>query len=370
MFANSVRQGLRVASRQSVRAFSTQPARAAPRYGAVAAAAGAAVAGFALYQSTQAAHMEGAKTIAGEYKTDSERSFVMPDGMSRQLVGKIVQRFEERGFKLVAIKSLVPSQDLAKEHYEDLSARPFYAGLVKYITSGTPVVAMVWEGKDVIRQGRRIVGATNPQESDPGSIRGQYAVSVGRNLIHASDSFDAATKEIGLWFTESELPEYTLNLERTNATCESAEACGFTALPLILCCPFKWVPHSLSPVAYRDAATAPFVMQWPLGGTVRGTVRAAESRWDGPVSTFPLHHHHLLPWPSPPPPHPPICHAHGSPTHQMETVFPSWAYLVSNPPGRSKNQPYTIGRQHKSGILRNSRSDGLLMVEIKTDHML
>lgn len=133
---------------------------------------------------------------------------------------------------------------------------------------------------------------------------------------------------------------------------------------------FKWVPHSLSPVAYRDAATAPFVMLWPLGGTVRGTVRAAESRWDGPVSTFPLHHHHLLPWPSPPPPHPPICHAHGSPTHQMETVFPSWAYLVSNPPGRSKNQPYTIGRQHKSGILRNSRSDGLLMVEIKTDHML
>lgn len=123
-----------------------------------------------------------------------------------------------------SIKSLTPSDALAKEHYADLSARPFYPSLVKYITSGTPVVAMVWEGKDVIRQGvsygsllicrklnppkRRIVGATNPLDADAGSVRGQYAVSVGRNLIHASDAFESATKEIGLWFAPEELSEY------------------------------------------------------------------------------------------------------------------------------------------------------------------
>ncbi|ODN94372.1 nucleoside-diphosphate kinase [Cryptococcus wingfieldii CBS 7118] len=228
MFANSLRQGLRTASRSSgkypqrpnrssltppkARAFSTLPARAAPRANIGAGlAAGAAVAGYAFYESTRSpVLLEGPKTIAGEKGTVSERSFVMikPDGVSRQLVGKIVSRFEERGYKLVAIKSLTPSPALAKEHYADLSARPFYGSLVKYITSGTPVVAMVWEGKDVIKQGRRIVGATNPQDADPGSVRGQYAVSVGRNLIHASDAFDSATKEIGLWFAQEELSDY------------------------------------------------------------------------------------------------------------------------------------------------------------------
>ncbi|KAL1407386.1 nucleoside diphosphate kinase Ndk1 [Vanrija albida] len=209
MFANSVRQGLRAASRQSVRAFASAAPRAAPRTGFVVA--GAAVAGLAAFYATNEVKLDAAKkTIAGTYKTDSERSFVMikPDGVSRQLVGKIVSRFEERGYKLVAIKTVTPSEDLAKEHYSDLAARPFYPGLVKYITSGTPVVAMVWEGKDVIKQGRRIVGATNPLDADPGSVRGQYAVSVGRNLIHASDSFEAATKEIGLWFQQGELSDY------------------------------------------------------------------------------------------------------------------------------------------------------------------
>ncbi|WWD21451.1 hypothetical protein CI109_105936 [Kwoniella shandongensis] len=212
MFANTLRQGLRTASRSSARAFSTVPARAAQRSNLGAGlAVGSAVAAYAIYESTRSpVLLEGAKTIAGEKGTATERSFVMikPDGVSRQLVGKIVSRFEERGYKLVAIKSLTPSPALAKEHYSDLSARPFYGSLVKYITSGTPVVAMVWEGKDVIRQGRRIVGATNPQDADPGSVRGQYAVSVGRNLIHASDAFDSATKEIGLWFAEEELSDY------------------------------------------------------------------------------------------------------------------------------------------------------------------
>ncbi|OXC70377.1 hypothetical protein AYX13_00848 [Cryptococcus neoformans] len=202
MFANSLRHGLRTASRSSARAFSTIPARA-PRTNVVGAIAlGTAVAGYALYESTRSpVLLEGPRTIAGEKGTVTERSFVMikPDGVSRQL---IVSRFEG------IIKSLTPSDALAKEHYADLSARPFYPSLVKYITSGTPVVAMVWEGKDVIRQGRRIVGATNPLDADAGSVRGQYAVSVGRNLIHASDAFESATKEIGLWFAPEELSEY------------------------------------------------------------------------------------------------------------------------------------------------------------------
>ncbi|KAK4686648.1 nucleoside-diphosphate kinase, partial [Tremellales sp. Uapishka_1] len=189
--------------------MSTASARSAPRLG-MGLAVGSAIAGFAAYETTKAPIMLESKTIAGEKGTASERSFIMikPDGVSRQLVGKIVARFEERGYKLVAIKSLTPSPALAKEHYADLSSKPFYNSLVKYITSGTPVVAMVWEGKDVIRQGRRIVGATNPAEADPGSVRGQYAVSIGRNLVHGSDSFDSATKEIGLWFAKAELSDY------------------------------------------------------------------------------------------------------------------------------------------------------------------
>ncbi|WFD34392.1 nucleoside-diphosphate kinase [Malassezia cuniculi] len=194
------------AALRNARAFASRAAPAA-RASAMplAIGAGAAVAAFAAPLA-----LEGPRTIAGEYKTASERSFVMikPDGTSRQIVGKIIDRFESRGYKLVAIKSVVPSEELAKTHYKDLASKPFYPALVKYITSGTPVIAMVWEGKDIIRQGRRMVGATNPLEADPGSVRGQYAVSVGRNIIHASDGFDSATHEIGLWFNESELAEY------------------------------------------------------------------------------------------------------------------------------------------------------------------
>lgn len=201
------------ALRGAARTFSTRAAgtaRAMPRFSlAATAAASLAVAGVSLW-SMPSVQLEGPRTIAGEYKTASERSFVMikPDGVSRQIVGKIIDRFESRGYKLVAIKSVVPSQELARQHYKDLSHKPFYPALVSYITSGTPVVAMVWEGKDVIRQGRRMVGATNPLEADPGSVRGQYAVSVGRNIIHASDGHDSATDEIGLWFNEGELAEY------------------------------------------------------------------------------------------------------------------------------------------------------------------
>jgi nucleoside-diphosphate kinase len=148
---------------------------------------------------------------------DNERTFIAikPDGVQRNLVGEIIQRFEKRGYKLVAIKSLVPSRDLAEKHYGDLKAKPFFNGLVDYMTNGeAPVVAMVWEGKDVVRQGRAIIGATNPLESAPGTIRGQFCISVGRNIIHGSDSFESAEKEIGLWFLPSELVNWKSAMDK------------------------------------------------------------------------------------------------------------------------------------------------------------
>ena len=151
------------------------------------------------------------KTVAGVKGSNSERTFiaVKPDGVQRALVGEIISRFEKRGYKLVAIKSIVPSRSLAEKHYEDLKSKPFFNGLVDYMTNGAaPVVAMVWEGKDVIRQGRAMIGATNPLDAAPGTIRGANCVSVGRNIIHGSDSFESATKEIGLWFTDKELVQW------------------------------------------------------------------------------------------------------------------------------------------------------------------
>ncbi|KAJ3101886.1 nucleoside diphosphate kinase [Phlyctochytrium planicorne] len=159
-------------------------------------------------------HLEKAAattSIAGT-KGGVERTFIAikPDGTQRGLVGEVISRFEKRGYKLVAIKSLVPSKALAEEHYADLSARPFFKGLVNYMTSGkAPIIAMVWEGKDAIRQGRRIVGATNPLESAPGTIRGDYCISIGRNIIHASDGFETATQEIGLWFKKEEIVKWS-----------------------------------------------------------------------------------------------------------------------------------------------------------------
>merc|ERR1719233_1401121 len=104
------------------------------------------------------------------------------------------------------------SEDLLKKHYADLSAKPFFAGLVKHIASG-PVVPMVWEGKDVVKQGRAMLGETNPLASKPGSIRGDFSIDMGRNIIHGSDSVETAKAEIGLWFNESELQDWTLPTE-------------------------------------------------------------------------------------------------------------------------------------------------------------
>ncbi|XP_044275895.1 nucleoside diphosphate kinase A [Varanus komodoensis] len=140
----------------------------------------------------------------------AERTFIAikPDGVQRGLVGEIIKRFEQKGFKLVAMKFMQASEDLLREHYIDLKDRPFYAGLVKYMNSG-PVVAMVWEGLNVVKTGRVMLGETNPADSKPGTIRGDFCVQVGRNIIHGSDSLESAETEINLWFSAEELVDYT-----------------------------------------------------------------------------------------------------------------------------------------------------------------
>ncbi|XP_033998195.1 nucleoside diphosphate kinase 3 isoform X1 [Trematomus bernacchii] len=136
----------------------------------------------------------------------SERTFiaVKPDGVQRKLVGEITQRFEKKGFKLVGLKLVQASEDLLKEHYKDLSSKPFFTELVSYMNSG-PIVAMVWEGLDVVKTARKMLGETNPADSLPGTIRGDYCVEVGRNVIHGSDSVPSAQREISLWFRHNEL---------------------------------------------------------------------------------------------------------------------------------------------------------------------
>ena len=135
-----------------------------------------------------------------------ERTFlaVKPDGVQRGLVGEILRRFEAKGFTLVGLKMMQVSRELAEQHYNIHKEKPFFAGLVEFIISG-PVVVMVWEGDGVVASARKIIGATNPLTSEPGTIRGDYGVSIGRNLIHGSDAVDTAQSEISLWFKEEEL---------------------------------------------------------------------------------------------------------------------------------------------------------------------
>ncbi|XP_042391698.1 nucleoside diphosphate kinase 3-like [Zingiber officinale] len=144
-----------------------------------------------------------------------ERTFIAikPDGVQRGLIAEIISRFEKKGFKLVAIKIMIPSKDFAQKHYHDLKERPFFNGLCDFLSSG-PVVAMVWEGEGVIKYGRKLIGATDPQKSEPGTIRGDLAVGVGRNIIHGSDGSETAKDEIALWFTPRELVSYTSNAEK------------------------------------------------------------------------------------------------------------------------------------------------------------
>eukprot|EP01083_Nonionella_stella_P077058 210230_1 len=135
-----------------------------------------------------------------------EQTFVMikPDGVERGLVGQVISRFERRGFYLSAMKMTHVEKAFAEKHYADLSSKPFFGGLTDFLSSG-PVVAMVWTGKDAVRTGRKIIGATNPLDSEPGSIRGDFCIDIGRNVIHGSDKVDSAKKEIALWFNENEI---------------------------------------------------------------------------------------------------------------------------------------------------------------------
>lgn len=173
---------------------------AASGWGAIAAAVPAAV----YMLQDQEAHA-----------AEMERTFIAikPDGVQRGLISEIVNRFERKGYKLVAIKLIVPSKEFAQKHYHDLKERPFFDGLCDFLSSG-PVLAMVWEGEGVIKYGRKLIGATDPQKSEPGTIRGDLAVVVGRNIIHGSDGPETAKDEIALWFEPKELVSYSSNAEK------------------------------------------------------------------------------------------------------------------------------------------------------------
>ncbi|OVA17578.1 Nucleoside diphosphate kinase [Macleaya cordata] len=133
---------------------------------------------------------------------------IKPDGVQRGLVGEIISRFEKKGFKLTGLKLFQCPKELAEEHYKDLSAKPFFPNLIEYITSG-PVVCMAWEGVGVVASARKLIGATNPLQAEPGTIRGDLAVQTGRNVVHGSDSPENGKREIGLWFKEGEVCQWT-----------------------------------------------------------------------------------------------------------------------------------------------------------------
>lgn len=144
-----------------------------------------------------------------------EKTFLMvkPDGVQRNLIGEIVSRFEKKGYKLVGAKLMTISQELAEQHYGEHKERPFFGELVSFITSG-PVFAMVWQGENVIKTAREMMGKTNPSDAAPGTIRGDFAAQVSMNIIHGSDSPESAEREINLFFNSNELVEYSREIDR------------------------------------------------------------------------------------------------------------------------------------------------------------
>ena len=134
---------------------------------------------------------------------DLERTYIMikPDGVQRGLIGDIVKRFEQKGFKLVAAKLYSPSRAHFEKHYEDLKGKKFFPSMIDYMITG-PVFCMVWAGKGAVKTGRKMLGETNPADSLPGSIRGDFCIDIGRNICHGSDTVENAEKEIALWFPE------------------------------------------------------------------------------------------------------------------------------------------------------------------------
>ncbi len=143
-----------------------------------------------------------------------ERTLVLvkPDGVQRGLIGEIIARLERRGLRLVAAKFVRVSQELAEAHYAVHKGKPFYDKLIRYITSG-PVMAMVWEGPNAIAAVRQTMGATRPTEAAPGTVRHDFALEIGRNLTHASDSPETAAQEIALWFHPDEIVSWSRALD-------------------------------------------------------------------------------------------------------------------------------------------------------------
>ncbi len=141
-----------------------------------------------------------------------EKTFLMikPDGVQRNLIGTIVERLENKGFKIAGAKLMHVSEELAKTHYQEHADKPFFGELVDFITSG-PVFAMVLKGENVIDTARLVVGSTNPQQAAPGTIRGDFGLTVGKNIIHGSDSKESAEREISLFFNDSEVLDYNLS---------------------------------------------------------------------------------------------------------------------------------------------------------------
>jgi nucleoside-diphosphate kinase len=138
---------------------------------------------------------------------------VKPDGVQRGLIGEVIARFERRGLRLVGAKFMQVSLDLAKAHYAEHEGKPFYDGLIAYITSA-PVMAMVWEGPNAVAAIRQTVGSTKPAEAAPGTIRHDFALEVGRNLIHASDKPETGVREVALWFKSEELVDWKREVDR------------------------------------------------------------------------------------------------------------------------------------------------------------
>ncbi len=144
-----------------------------------------------------------------------ERTYVMvkPDGVQRNLIGEVIARLERKGLKLVGLKMMRISRETAEAHYAAHRERPFFPGLVRFITSG-PVVAMVWEGERAVAAVRAVMGATDPVAAAPGSLRGDFATSIGMNIVHGSDSPESAEREIALFFRPEELVDYEKDADR------------------------------------------------------------------------------------------------------------------------------------------------------------
>ena len=148
-------------------------------------------------------------------KSNRERTFIMikPDGVNRGLVGEIIKRYEQKGFKLVAMKFVHASKEDLDQHYSDHKEKPFFQDLISYMTSG-PVVVMIWEGLNAIEAGSMMVGEIDFRRAPPGTIRGDFCIEKGRNICHASDCSESAKKEINLWFLGEELTQYDLATSR------------------------------------------------------------------------------------------------------------------------------------------------------------